>query len=885
MRTKKITAVVLSLMLIFSCFSVCGITAFAETNIVAGDISFNGWTYDYSFTVNEVADGTDVYLGCNSGEMQFLADYTTVGELSYGSGGFEAWATEGGGICVRLHQGGDRTIRTKAKINGSIDGANTGKFTISAGSAYGEYWANGNPPADPYTPPSTSISFSTGVPGAVVTLNGNPSEPAGEDGMVYFSGLSNYVSYTATCSAEGYSFENQSFTFYIGNALMDNAGEQVKIGEPYSQTFTGTPETVKGSATFYIEGVEWGQYSIWNGDSFIGSYNGGDTAGDLELDVEYTAKPGEEEGYDADPESITFTLTSERPDYPGEGEECTFTYTEKESEQTTGTVIITVNGIENGQYMINDVAYSSGEEYTLDADVVYEAYPVTEGYDDYTVDKSVISFSLNADNGYYYEDSFNFTAPDTPDPEPSDDPEPESSDDPVPPSTTTIGVTVLWDDNGNEHGERPESLDMNLYENGSYIDTQTVSADTSWEASWSDLSADNNYYVEPEFVPENYTLDEYYDEGANTHVFTFTYSAPDSTPEPKPTKKPTPTPEPADDPTPAPVKTKTINATISWDDNDNAAGKRPGSVTLTNYENGEYYGDLSASADNGWFVSWTDLPESNKYKVKMDNVPAGYSASSYLDKESKTYVFTLQYTASEPTATPKPQNTPTPVPQNTPTPAPQNTPTPAPQNTATPAPSQTRTVGVVITWEDNSNEKGARPQSVTAQLIGGDEVKDTAELNSGNSWSASWEKLSPYVSWKVNLASVPEGYKKTTSLNGMTFNIKLTYGASQNVTPNPNQDTDLHTPVPTPEPDNTARPTFAPAPSSKASPSPSPAGTANQNKTSPSPSATPEDNDSEGGNNLFLWICIGLIILSAVGIVVVITITVISGRRAKGGRR
>lgn len=68
-----------------------------------------------------------------------------------------------------------------------------------------------------------------------------------------------------------------------------------------------------------------------------------------------------------------------------------------------------------------------------------------------------------------------------------------------------------------------------------------------------------------------------------------------------------------------------------WDDNNNAAGKRPSSIQVQLYANGVVYEDaITLSSSNSWAHLWTNLPKKDAsgnaivYTVKEISAPAGY---------------------------------------------------------------------------------------------------------------------------------------------------------------------------------------------------------------------------------------------------------------------
>ena len=76
---------------------------------------------------------------------------------------------------------------------------------------------------------------------------------------------------------------------------------------------------------------------------------------------------------------------------------------------------------------------------------------------------------------------------------------------------------------------------------------------------------------------------------------------------------------------------KSVAFTKIWDDNDNAAGKRPDSIVVEAYQDGVYVTDVVLSKDNGWFNAIILLVENGdhvyEWTIKEKNIPEGYTAS------------------------------------------------------------------------------------------------------------------------------------------------------------------------------------------------------------------------------------------------------------------
>ena len=179
-----------------------------------------------------------------------------------------------------------------------------------------------------------------------------------------------------------------------------------------------------------------------------------------------------------------------------------------------------------------------------------------------------------------------------------------------------------------------------------------------------------------------------------------------------------------------------VTVTKQWSDSDNQDGIRPASITVQLMEGNTAIGDpVVLSASNNWSHTWTDLIEMSKgvyhnYSVVETNVPQGYTASYSTDENNR---FALVVTNSHDVA------------------------------------KKDLTVNKI--WNDNNNQDGIRPASITVNLLADGVPVDSAVLNAENGWMHIFSNLdvnkngSP-IRYTVAETGVPEGY--TASVNGLT---------------------------------------------------------------------------------------------------------------------
>ncbi len=148
------------------------------------------------------------------------------------------------------------------------------------------------------------------------------------------------------------------------------------------------------------------------------------------------------------------------------------------------------------------------------------------------------------------------------------------------PETVEISGSKTWNDVNNQDGVRPESITIRLLQNGTEIDSVTVTAGDNWAWSFTDLP---KYATGQEI---EYTIVEDEVEGYTTTVDGYDVTN-----------------------THTPGQTS-VQVTKAWDDAGNQDGVRPNSVTIKLVANGEATDkELTLNADNNWTGTFTELDE------------------------------------------------------------------------------------------------------------------------------------------------------------------------------------------------------------------------------------------------------------------------------------
>ena len=193
------------------------------------------------------------------------------------------------------------------------------------------------------------------------------------------------------------------------------------------------------------------------------------------------------------------------------------------------------------------------------------------------------------------------------------------------PEKTEVSVKKVWDDGNDGLKKRPDAIEVQLYADGKALgDAVTLNDDNGWAYTWKDLylNAFENgasdrirYTVAETEIPEGYVC-TVTGTAATGFVITNTYHAGRLIIEKSfAINKPELKQEEEEETTDFEVQK------IWLDDNDDADGNRPESITVRLYAGGIEIKEVQLKANNGWKYHFGDLP---KYK---DGKPIHYSVS------------------------------------------------------------------------------------------------------------------------------------------------------------------------------------------------------------------------------------------------------------------
>lgn len=244
--------------------------------------------------------------------------------------------------------------------------------------------------------------------------------------------------------------------------------------------------------------------------------------------------------------------------------------------------------------------------------------------------------------------------------------------------TTLRTATLVWRDENNQDGIRPDTVTYTLHgSDGSEVE-KTVSKDDSWaDVMFEDLPVYQNgqkvTYTLTESTVDGYTTDI----RDNGHTFTVTNTH-----------------------IPAVVN---VDVTKVWTDGENQDGNRPDSISviLTGNDGNRYTATITAA--NNWKYTFSKLPKFFNEGTQIEYTLAEDAASGYSNviekKDNYTFVLTNKYSPA------------------------------------------TVDIPVVKKWNDDNDRDGARPESVNIVLNGSDGKLYTGTLSAENGYTYVFQSV------------------------------------------------------------------------------------------------------------------------------------------------
>lgn len=183
-------------------------------------------------------------------------------------------------------------------------------------------------------------------------------------------------------------------------------------------------------------------------------------------------------------------------------------------------------------------------------------------------------------------------------------------------------VNILWNDNNDELGLRPDHVYVRLYANGEYIENPLIlTAEKNWNDSWQSLQSGLVYSVDIQNVT-NYTFD--YGNAKDSIVFNVTGTVKDKNPD------------------------NTLTAAVVWDDFENSDKVRPESLTVSLKKDGKATGQkIDVSAASSWRGTFYYIDENVHYDIEPIDIE-GYTFKSELYQPNNICVIVATHDAIPP---------------------------------------------------------------------------------------------------------------------------------------------------------------------------------------------------------------------------------------------
>ena len=287
------------------------------------------------------------------------------------------------------------------------------------------------------------------------------------------------------------------------------------------------------------------------------------------------------------------------------------------------------------------------------------------------------------------------------------------------PGKTSISVIKAWEDGNNQDGKRPADIKVQLYADGSKQGEEvTLNAGNQWSYTWSGLDEMKSGQKISYTVKEAGKIAGYdtviSGEAKTGYVITNSHT---------------------------PELTK-ISGEKIWDDGNNQDGKRPESITVNLFANGEKIDSkaVKADAEGNWKYSFKNLP---KY--------ANGQLISYTVTEDVVPEYTTEISGTTITNKYQPGKT---------------------------------SISVIKAWEDGNNQDGKRPTDIKVQLYAdGSKQGEEITLNAGNQWSYTWSDLDEMKSGQKIVYTVEEAGKVTGYDTVISGEAKTGYVITNSHTP------------------------------------------------------------------------------------------------------
>ena len=278
------------------------------------------------------------------------------------------------------------------------------------------------------------------------------------------------------------------------------------------------------------------------------------------------------------------------------------------------------------------------------------------------------------------------------------------------PETTSVAVTKVWDDDGDRDGVRPPAVVIELLANGyvantCYLTNSTATDADTWTHTFTGLPKYENG-KEITYAVREQTVEDYAAEITGNAKTGFTVTN---------THKP---------------QTLAITVEKVWNDNNDQDGKRPDSVTVTLKADGEEVAEGTVRAADNWTYTFQNMPRLDGGKVIEYTLAEDQDQPNL--QETGYALVDIKRTENGETAQKF-----------------------VVTNAHTP---EQRAIQVTKVWDDNDDQDGLRPASVTFHLkADGVDTGKTLQLpQPDGTWSGTFSALDRYKAGKEIQYTVTE---------------------------------------------------------------------------------------------------------------------------------
>ncbi len=262
----------------------------------------------------------------------------------------------------------------------------------------------------------------------------------------------------------------------------------------------------------------------------------------------------------------------------------------------------------------------------------------------------------------------------------------------VPEDKTSVTVTKNWVDSNNLANKRPTSIIVELRnEKNEVVGSQTLSGSNGWTYTFDNLQKYNNSGNEIKYTIDEREVNQgdlyFYSKSINNDTYTIinTFTVPD--------------------------EKISITANKVWQDNNNAARKRPTSVLLQIKNGDEVVQSKTVTSSTNWSCEFTDLSKydslGNEIKYTIDEQEVNTDDLKFYEKQidNNTYTITNIFRV----------------------------------------PDEITSITITKIWEDNNNLAQKRPESIEIGVKNGNEVVKTQEVTgNSNVWITQIDGLPKY---------------------------------------------------------------------------------------------------------------------------------------------